>query len=422
MQVVLNSYILFHIVGIFALLCISFFFSCTETTLFSLSNFQVKKLQRTHPHGGAVTARLLANPRRLLISILIGNMFVNIFSSTLGESLMRFIVPGAEGTLYAILIMTFAILVMGEVTPKTIAIQCNTRLAPLVAPIINAIGAIEAPIRKIVRAVSDGIISIFTPAIPPTETAVTQDEIKTAIKIGSREGIVDAHQKEMIQGVFNFASKRVAAIMRPRKEIVAFDLTCPLSDIERMIRARELSRIPIYDKTLDNITGVIYAKDLLRNMGQSPWLDLKSILRPAYFVPETKTAASLLREFKRRKTHLAIVVDEYGGVSGLITLEDLIEEIIGEIRDKGDTVPFYQKLDDRSFRINARMELGQFNELLGASLTDQRSATIGGFLVNQTGMIPPKGYRFSHGDLQFVVSATDKSSIKEIVVSKGGNR
>ncbi|MEJ2744669.1 MAG: transporter associated domain-containing protein, partial [bacterium] len=151
-------------------------------------------------------------------------------------------------------------------------------------------------------------------------------------------------------------------------------------------------------------------------------LDLKSILRPAYFVPETKTAASLLREFKRRKTHLAIVVDEYGGVSGLITLEDLIEEIIGEIRDKGDTVPFYQKLDDRSFRINARMELGQFNELLGASLTDQRSATIGGFLVNQTGMIPPKGYRFSHGDLQFVVSATDKSSIKEIVVSKGGNR
>ncbi|MEJ2745493.1 MAG: DUF21 domain-containing protein, partial [bacterium] len=150
MQVVLNSYILFHIVGIFALLCISFFFSCTETTLFSLSNFQVKKLQRTHPHGGAVTARLLANPRRLLISILIGNMFVNIFSSTLGESLMRFIVPGAEGTLYAILIMTFAILVMGEVTPKTIAIQCNTRLAPLVAPIINAIGTIEAPIRKIV--------------------------------------------------------------------------------------------------------------------------------------------------------------------------------------------------------------------------------------------------------------------------------
>jgi CBS domain containing-hemolysin-like protein len=418
----LNGYILFHVIGIFALLCISFFFSCTETTLFSLSSFQVKKLQRTHPHGGALTARLLANPRRLLISILIGNMFVNIFSSTLGESLMRSLFPGAEGTLYAILIMTFAILVLGEVTPKTIAIQCNMRFAPLVAPIISAIGAIEAPIRKIVRAVSDGIISLFTPAVPPADTAVTQDEIKTAIKIGSREGIVDAQQREMIQGVFNFVSKRAAAIMRPRKEIVAFDLTCPLSDIERAIRSREFSRIPIYDKTLDNIIGIVYAKDLLRNMGPSPGPDLKSILRPAYFVPETKTAASLLREFKRRKTHLAIVVDEYGGVSGLITIEDLIEEIIGEIRDKGDSAPLYQKLDDQSFRVNARMELGAFNQLLGSSLEDQRSATIGGFLVSQIGTIPSEGYRFSYGDLQFVVSATEKSSIREFIVSKGGNR
>lgn len=419
----MNKYILFHTVGIFILLCFSFFFSCTETTLFSLSNFQVKKLQRLHPNRGAVIARLLANPRRLLISILIGNMFVNIFSSTLGESLMRSLFPGAEGTLYAIFIMTFAILVLGEVTPKTIAIQCNVRFAPLVAPIINTIGTIEYPVRRIVRAVSDKIISIFTPTIPPTETAVTQDEIKTAIKIGSREGIVDSQQKEMIQGVFDFASKRVAAIMRPRNEIVAFDLTSPLGDVERAIKAHEFSRLPIYDKTLDNIVGVVYAKDILRNEGPSPaGADLKSMLRSVYFVPETLTAASLLREFKRRKTHLAIVVDEYGGVSGLVTIEDLLEEIIGEIRDKGDAVPLYQKLDDDSYRINARMELEPFNQLLGSSLSDQRSATIGGFLVSQIGIIPPEGYRFSYGGLQFVVSATEKSSIREIIVRKGGQR
>ncbi len=415
----MNKYILFHIFGIFALLCLSFLFSCTETTLFSLSNFQIKKLQRLHPNRGALAARLLANPRRLLISILIGNMFVNILSSTLGESLMRFLIPGAEGTLYAIFIMTFAILVLGEVTPKTIAIQCNMRFAPLVAPIINTIGTIEYPVRRIVRAVSDRIISIFTPTIPPTETAITHDEIKTAIKIGSREGVVDSQQKEMIQGVFDFASKRVAAIMRPRKEIVAFDLTCPLRDVEQAIRTREFSRIPIYDKTLDNIVGIIYAKDILRSTGPPPEADLKPLLRPAYFVPETQTAASLLRELKRRKTHLAIVVDEYGGVAGLVTLEDLIEEIIGEIRDKGDATPFYQKLDDQSFRINARMELEPFNQLLGSSLADQRSATIGGFLVSQIGIIPPEGYRFSYGDLQFVISATEKSSIREIIVRKG---
>jgi putative hemolysin len=421
-QEVLNRYIIFHILGIFVLLCFSFFFSCTETTLFSLSSFQVKKLQRGHPNRGSLVAHLLGNPRRLLISILIGNMFVNILSSTLGESLMRFLHPGAEGTLYAILIMTFAILVVGEVTPKTIAIRCNTRFAPYVAPIINVIGTIEYPVRRVVRIVSDKIISLFTPTIPPTETAITEDEIKTAIRIGSREGVVGPQEKEMIQGVFDFASRRVGAIMKPRKEIVAFDLRHPLREIEQAIRTREYSRIPIYDKALDNIVGILYAKDLLRAIGLSPGADLTPILRPAYFVPETKTAASLLREFKRRKTHIAIVVDEYGGVSGLITLEDLLEEIIGEISDKGDTAPLYQKLDERSFRVNARMELGAFNQLLGSSLKDQHSATIGGFLVSQIGIIPPEGYRFSYGDLQFIISAAEKSRIREIIVSRGGQK
>ena len=422
MQAVLNRYIFFHILGIFILLCFSFFFSCTETTLFSLSSFQVKKLQRAHANRGALIARLLANPRRLLISILIGNMFVNILSSTLGESLMRFLHPGAEGTLYAILIMTFAILVIGEVTPKTIAIRCNMRFAPVVAPIITVIGTIEYPVRRIVRIVSDRIISLFARTIPPTETAITEEEIKTAIKIGSREGVVDPQEKEMIQGVFDFASRRVGAIMRPRKEIVAFDLRRPLRDIEEAIRTHEYSRIPIYDNALDNIVGILYAKDLLRTLSLSPEADLTSMLRPAYFVPETKTAASLLREFKRRKTHLAIVVDEYGGVSGLVTLEDLLEEIIGEIRDKRDIAPLYQKLDERSFRVNARMELGSFNQLLGSSLKDQRNATIGGFLVSQIGTIPPEGYRFSYGDLRFIVSAAEKSRIREIIVSREGRQ
>ena len=422
MQEVLNRYILFHILGIFVLLCFSFFFSCAETTLFSLSGFQVKKLQRAHPSRGTLIAHLLGNPRRLLISILIGNMFVNILSSTLGESLMRFLHPGAEGTLYAILIMTFAILVIGEVTPKTIAIRCNMRFAPYVAPIINVIGMVEYPVRRVVRIVSDRIITLFTPTIPPTETAITEEEIKTAIRIGSREGIVGPQEKEMIQGVFDFASRRVGAIMRPRKEIVAFDLRHPLREIEQAIRTREYSRIPIYDKTLDNIVGILYAKDLLRSTCLSPGADLTPLLRPPYFVPETQTAAALLREFKRRKTHLAIVVDEYGGVSGLITLEDLLEEIIGEIRDKGDTAPLYQKLDERSFRIDARMELGPFNQLLGSALKDQRNATIGGFLVSRIGIIPPEGYRFSYGDLRFIVSAAEKSRIREIIVSSEGGK
>ncbi|MCX6356564.1 MAG: hemolysin family protein, partial [Candidatus Aureabacteria bacterium] len=327
----MDRYILYHLIGIVILLCCSFYFSCTETTLFSLSGFKIKKLQREHVRRGPLIARLLANPRRLLISILIGNMFVNILASTLGESLMRFLHPGAEGTIMAIFIMSFAILVVGEVTPKTIAIQCNERLAPLVAPVIDAIGIILYPLRRLVRIISDQLIALLSRNAPPTEHAITEDEIKTAIRIGSREGIVDSQEREMIQGVFDFVNLRVTAVMRPRQEMVSFELNHPLPEIQAAMRARRYSRIPIYEGEPDNIIGVLYAKDLLRAPGAGGAIDLRGILRPAFFIPETQTASSLLREFRTRRVHLAIVVDEYGGVCGLVTLEDLLEEIVGEI-------------------------------------------------------------------------------------------
>lgn len=412
----MNRYIAYHIVGIFVLLCFSFFFSCTETTLFSLSPFQVKKLSRGR--RGPLIAWLLANPRWLLTSILIGNMFVNILSSTLGESLMRARF-GDGGTALAILIMTFAILVMGEVTPKTIAIQCNTRLAPLVAPVIKLIGGLLYPVRRAVIAASNGITGVFSGHVSPADHTVTEDEIKTAIKIGSREGVVDTREKAMIQGVFDFATRRITTLMRPRKEITAFEAGRPLSEVEEAIRRNGYSRIPVYEKNLDNIVGILYAKDLLSPRGRAPGAELKGLLRPAYFVPETKNASSLLREFRRRKIHLAVVVDEYGGVAGIVTLEDLIEQIIGEIRDKGEpSAPLFQQLGKNSFKVKARMEIAEFNQLFGTNLKDAGNATIGGFLTARAGRIPPEGHRMRHGGLLFIVSAAQKNRIREVLVSR----
>ena len=225
----MNRYIAGHIAAIFVLLCFSFFFSCTETTLFSLSPFQVRKLSRGR--AGKLIEWLLANPRWLLTSILIGNMFVNVLSSTLGESLFRTLL-GGKGTALAMFVMTFAILVMGEVTPKTIAIQCNTRFAPLVAPVITAIGRILMPIRLAVIYVSDRMIAPFSRRIAPREHAVTEDEIKTAISIGSREGVLGRRERRMIQGVIDFAERRVTALMRPRAEIVAVEALMRWSDPE----------------------------------------------------------------------------------------------------------------------------------------------------------------------------------------------
>ena len=416
----MNRYIACHIIGIFVLLCFSFFFSCTETTLFSLSPFQVKKLSRGRL--GSLISWLLANPRWLLTSILIGNMFVNILSSMLGESLLR-TAFGNEGTVAAIFVMTFAILVMGEVTPKTIAIQCNTRFAPIVAPIIKLIGRLLYPIRCVVIFVSDRIIGLFSGHAPPADHTVTEDEIKTAIRIGSHEGVVDTREKAMIQGVFDFATRRVTTLMRPRKEITAFEVGRPLSEIEEEIRRNGYSRIPVYEKNLDNIIGILYAKDLLGPRGRAPGAELRGLLRPAYFVPETKNASSLLREFRRRKIHLAVVVDEYGGVAGIVTLEDLIEQIIGEIRDKGEpTAPLFKQLGKNSFRVKARMELTEFNGLFGTELKDSGNTTIGGFLTARAGRIPPEGARMRHGGILFIVSAAQKNRIREILVSREAPR
>jgi CBS domain containing-hemolysin-like protein len=413
-----NRYIAGHIAAIFVLLCFSFFFSCTETTLFSLSPFQVRKLSRGR--AGKLIEWLLANPRWLLTSILIGNMFVNVLSSTLGESLFRTLL-GGKGTALAMFVMTFAILVMGEVTPKTIAIQCNTRFAPLVAPVITAIGRILMPIRLAVIYVSDRMIAPFSRRIAPREHAVTEDEIKTAISIGSREGVLGRRERRMIQGVIDFAERRVTALMRPRAEIVAVEAGIPLAELEGLIRKSGCARIPVYEKTLDNIVGMLYAKDLLVARLGDPDLSLKKILRPAYFVPETKGASSLLREFRRRKTHVAVVVDEYGGVTGLVTLENLIEQILGEIRDRrAPEAPLYRRDGRHGYTIDARMDIADFNRLLGADLRDDGNVTIGGFITSRAGRIPPEGYRFSHAGLLFTVTAAQRNRIREIHVSRGG--
>ena len=412
----MNRATAYYLAAILALLCCSFFFSCTETTLFSLSPFQVKKLSRTR--RGPLIAWLLANPRWLLTSILVGNMFVNMLSSTLGESLLRSAF-GNQGTALAILVMTFAILVMGEVTPKTIAIQLNTRLAPLVAPVIHFIGWALSPVRVAVMYASDRLGGLLAPPRSQAEYAVTEAEIKTALTIGSREGVVDTRERRMIHAVLDFSSRRVTTLMRPRREIVAFEVNRPLAEIRDEIRRSGYSRIPVYEKTLDNILGVLYAKDLLSRRGRAPEAELRGILRPATFVPETKTASSLLREFKRRKVHIALVVDEYGGVAGLVTLEDLIEQIIGEIRDKGESAaPLHEEIEPGRFRVRARMEIAEFNRLFGADLRDEGNTTIGGFLTARAGRIPPEGYRVRHGGLVFTVSAAQKSRVREIIVCR----
>ena len=400
------------------LLLLSGFFSGSETALFSLSPVKVARLKIERGKRGALVAELLDNPRRLLISIILGNMFVNVFSAALAESAATKMF-GEKGLSISILAMTFLILVFGEITPKTIAIHNAERVSPAVAPIIDGFGKFVFPFRRIVRLSADLILSALTRRMRSTEEAVSGPELQTAVEIGHREGVLADREKEMIHSVIELGEKRIAEVMRPRSQIVGFDIRTPVEEICAAVRNTRYSRIPLYRDALDQIEGILYVKDLLATASPPKGeADLSNLLRPPFYVPEQKRAGILLRDFRRRRVHLALVVDEYGLISGLVTMEDLLEEIFGQILDKEPTTTPFQWINERTVRVDAGMELGALNELFGTSLSDEIHKTVAGFLLTHLQRIPSDGDMFRYGNLLFTVSSAEPNRIREIIVRK----
>ena len=410
------------------LLGFSAFFSGSETALFSLNRLTVEKLKHTHPERGSIISRLLSNPRRLLISIVVGNMLVNILSSTMAERLSFGILSSGPlsslAWIFSTIVMTFIILIFGEVAPKVLAINRAERVSLAIAPAISILEKVVTPLRIVVHFFSDLIISIFQKKPLQSDTPLTKEELTTALYLGSREGTLNGDEKEMISEIFKLGDKTVRQLMTPRNEIVSFEVDIPLENIAGIIKEKEYSRIPIYSGKVENVIGILYPKDLVmaRARGDER-LELGNFLRRPYFVPEIMKAARLLKEFLERKIHIALVVDEYGGISGLITLDDLIEEIVGEIRERGEVPPEYTVIDDDTIQLKGRLELEFINEEFDLNLTGGKNVTLGGFLCECLGHIPPPEEIYRDGDIQFTVLSLKKRRIDEVAIhSKGIGR
>ena len=410
------------------LLGFSAFFSGSETALFSLNRLTVERLKHTYPERGSIISRLLSNPRRLLISIVVGNMLVNILSSTLAERISFGILSSGPlsslAWIFSTIVMTFVILIFGEVAPKVLAINRAEKISLAIAPTISILEKVVTPLRLVVHFFSDLIISIFQKKLLPGDTPLTKEELTTALSLGSREGTLNGDEKEMISEIFKLGDKSVLQLMTPRNEIVSFEVDIPLEDIAEVIKEKEYSRIPIYSGKVENVIGILYPKDLViaRARGDER-LDLGDFLRKPYFVPEVMKAARLLSEFLDRKIHIALVVDEYGGISGLITLDDLIEEIVGEIRERGEVPPEYTVIDDDTIQLKGRLELEFINEEFDLNLTGGKNVTLGGFLCECLGHIPPPEEIYRDGDIQFTVLSLKKRRIDEVAIhSKGIGR
>ncbi|HEA46858.1 MAG TPA: HlyC/CorC family transporter [bacterium] len=407
------------IVALIILLALSALFSGSETALFSLSKLRIRRLEERKRRGFEVVKRLLEDPHRLITTILIGNMVVNISASTIVTAIA---IPlfGQKGVAVAIGVMIFLLLIFGEITPKTYAVQNAETISLLVARPLEIFSIIILPLRRALESVSDLFLPLFRSKYPPRVPSVTEDEIKTMVTVGEREGVLGEEEKEMIHSIFKFTDTRAFETMIPRTDMVCLEADATVGEALDFIRKTGHSRIPVYQGRVDNMVGIIYAKDILSHFKKENYqLKLRDLVRPPYFIPETKRVPSLLKEFQKRRIQMALVVNEYGGIEGLVTLEDLIEEIVGEIPPEyRKEKRLIERIDRHTLRVSGRLEIDEANRVLKLRLPENGFETIGGFIFNLIGRIPKEREEIKYKKLSFTIEKATPKRILYVRIEK----
>ncbi|MFC1627938.1 hemolysin family protein [Gemmatimonadota bacterium] len=415
-----------HLILLGVLLLLSGFFSSSETALFFLGKGQISEMERSDRGASRRVAFLLSKPRRLLVGILVGNTLVNIAAASLGTvvaiDLLTPVGSGqavGEGILWATVIMTILILFVGEIAPKSFALENATRLAPLISrPLLIFLTFIK-PLRVVLMWVNDLLLALLRPSLLEGPD-LSSDELTSAIEEGYDAGILDTFEREVINNLLDMEQRTVGDIMTPRVEIVSMDSATPPGEWKGVFHSSGFSRTPVTAGDLDTVDGILYARDVLAaQAGVSASPDLSILVRPPWFVPESMKAMDLLGEFRDRQVHLALVIDEYGSVSGLVTMEDVLEEIVGDIADpRGEEAPF--RLIEKGIAVvYAGWELDEFSREVGIEMHDRFSETVGGWIVNSLGRIPVSGETLDLGSFRFHVLAASPTRVLWLRVEWG---
>ena len=413
----------FKIALVIFLFLLSGVFSCSEATLFSLTPLHLHKMKEEHfpflPH----IHDFLNYPKRLLITLIIGNEVVNIAISVLSASLfIQWL--GLSGQLVSIVATTMLLLIFGEAIPKTFGVTYPIRLSLFVAPFISMVSYIERPVVRVLETVSDRIISHLPGSKPKQKTALTEDEFRTLVDTGEQEGALEASQRALIHRVFELGDKPVSEVMVPRVDMFCLPISLSIEDMEKEIIKARHGRIPIYGTDRDDVLGILFAKDLLQHVLESEKaVRLEKLLRKPYFVPEERSAALVLRDFQARRIQIAIVVDEYGGVSGLVTIEDILQGLFEDIYgEHGLKSILWQKIDDRTLLLSGKMSMDEFNRLTGYDFPSENFDTIGGFVFDLFGKLPSKGESVRFYDCTFHVEKMSRTRILILRVETGEGR
>ncbi|MDI6688882.1 MAG: hemolysin family protein [Actinomycetota bacterium] len=411
------------LIGFLTLLVLSAFSSAAETALTSVNRIKVKHMVEEKVSGAAILEALLEHPARFLATILLLNNLVNIGAASLAA-----VTAANLGLSYPAVIstgvVTFLVLVYGEITPKTFSAQNAERIALLVARPISLLCIVLFPIARLFIFIANMFIRLFGGKTMKEGPFITEEELKTMVSVGEKEGVIEEQEKEMIHSVFEFGDTVVREVMVPRMDMVCVDSNASSEEVLALFAKEKHSRIPVYEDTVDNIIGIIYSKDLLTQVAKgNAKIPLKKLVRPVHYIPETKKVSELLRELQRKRQHMAIVVDEYGGTAGLVTIEDLLEEIVGEIYDEYDLEKvMIERIDDNNIRVDARVNLDEVNEILGTNLPDFECDTIGGFVYNLVGKIPSEREKVDFEGLTFTVEKVVGRRISKILITKNPDK
>lgn len=414
--------------AILILLMFSAFFSGSETALTAASRGKLRSMADAGSRGAAVALKLTENSERLIGGILLGNNLANILSTSLATALFTKLL-GDSGVAAATLVMTALVLIFAEVLPKTYAITNSESAAAATAPVIRVVILLLSPVVEIVRFIVRGVLRLFGVRIDPDRNILSiREEIVGALQLGHSEGVVEKEDRDRLLGALDLGDRTVEEIMRHRSNIEMIDAASTPAEVLKQALTSPHTRLPVFRGHPENIIGVIHAKDLLRGVheamadpakGGLEEFDFLSVARKPYFVPETTTLDDQLRQFLKRHTHFALVVDEYGDLQGLITLEDIIEEIIGEIADEFDTDEddTIERSPDGKFIVDGAMTIRDLNRAHDWNLPDTEANTVAGLVIHEAQMIPVPGQVFVFHGFRFEIAARENNRITQIKMS-----
>ncbi|HEX5441581.1 MAG TPA: hemolysin family protein [Ktedonobacterales bacterium] len=391
-----------------------------ETALTSVNRLRIRNLAEEGDAKARRITKLLQKPQSFLTTILVVSNVAVITGSTLATIIaVDLDFNGAEVISTALL--SLIVLIFCEITPKSIAVLAPERWARWLVRPVETIMFVLRPLVVALTWVTSGMVRLFGGRGSHYSTQfVTEDELRLLVEVGEEEGVLEEEEREMIDNVFELSDTAVREIMVPRIDMVTVEADDDIRAATQLILQGGQSRIPVYEDSIDNIIGVLYAKDLLRIYAQDQQATIREMVRPPFFVPESKRLDDLLREMQSQRVHIAIVVDEYGSVAGLVTIEDLVEEIIGDIQDEYDVEEqLFEKLGENDFILDAKVSLDEFEELVERELPEDGYETVGGFVISQLDKIPSVNDTTRYEDMAFTVLGTKGRRITKLRVERG---